>query len=454
MIANQPVSPMLTRCLVFVVASSTLFSSAPRAQQRAPAPCDQYEAAVRANPNNVDAAASFGRCSVRDYEMVAPSGDSSRLAFRSSWAAALRAVRHAVELDPSDSRAYRPLFDILFAESRDGCSFITSICTHVAANLRDGDSVITTPRLVRLDGPGIDTYDEVIRASQAGNRPNLLEARTLAERWASVAANDPRPHEYLGRARLRLGDPLSATAALERAALLGTAASRRNLFWYRIEALVKSDRGVDARRVLDEAEDDTGRDTTRLASFTLAAFRALVGQHRPPQTDSTRAGLLRARLDSLMRNRAPAPPPEPAFSQLLLAGDTAAARRVLARMDSALDVRNGAMRFAQVGRTHLGSAEHHLALGDTAGAEALLAEVEQVLNSRRFQFIVVPTYDGGPPWLGRAWLLAGDLAAARRRFSDAARMYRRIIGLWGGGDPELEPFVREARARLASLPAR
>ncbi|HET7372217.1 MAG TPA: hypothetical protein VFJ20_02500, partial [Gemmatimonadaceae bacterium] len=63
--------------------------------------------------------------------------------------------------------------------------------------------------------------------------------------------------------------------------------------------------------------------------------------------------------------------------------------------------------------------------------------------------------DAGPrPWLGGAWLLAGDLAAARRRLPDAARMYRRVIGLWGGGDADLQPVVGEARAKLASLPVR
>jgi hypothetical protein len=102
---------------------------------------------------------------------------------------------------------------------------------------------------------------------------------------------------------------------------------------------------------------------------------------------------------------------------------------------------------------HLGSAGNHLALGDTAGAEARLAEIEQVLNDGRFQFTVSVMY-GDRPWLGRAWMLSGDLAAARRRFSEAARMYRRVIGLWAGGDSDLQPLVGAARAKLESLPAR
>jgi hypothetical protein len=86
----------------------------------------------------------LGRCTVRDEEMVAPDGDSSRLAFRSSWTTALRALRHAVELNPGYVPAYQPLFFILFAETRDGCWHATGMCSHVASIVRDGDSVITT----------------------------------------------------------------------------------------------------------------------------------------------------------------------------------------------------------------------------------------------------------------------------------------------------------------------
>lgn len=446
---------MLNRCLVSLAACCALSSSSLGAQQRAPTPCDQYEAAVNADPKNLEAAVSLGRCSFRDYEMVAPQGDSSRLAFRSSWTTALRALRHAVELDPSFSSAYRPLFAILFAETRDGCSFATGQCTHVAPIVREGDSVITTPRLVRLNVPGIGPYDEVLQESRARNRGNLSEARALAERWATVAANDWRPHDYLGRALLRLGDPAAASNELERAAALGTAANRRELFWDRLEALVKSDRGADARRALDEAVSDPAHDTIRLGKHAVANLNALLGRFRPPPVDSARERQNRQRLDSILRSRPPAPPAGPGFSQLLAAGDTVGARRMLARMDSAVAPPAGMMtRFPRAGPEHFQSARYHLAVGDTAAAEARLAEIEQVFNDPRFPFSISLMRAGPPPWLGSAWLLAGDLAAARRRLPDAARMYRRVVGLWGGGDPDLQPVVGEARARLASLPVR
>jgi len=53
--------------------------------------------------------------------------------------------------------------------------------------------------------------------------------------------------------------------------------------------------------------------------------------------------------------------------------------------------------------------------------------------------------------MGHAWALSGDVAAARGRTDDAARMYRRVIGLWEGGDPDTRPVVDHARTRLAAL---
>jgi hypothetical protein len=153
------------------LAAITLFPPGVRALQRTPEACDKYEAVVRADPNNLDAAASLGQCSVRDHEMVAPGGDSTQLMFRSSWSTALRALRHAVELDPGYARAYRPLFRILFADTRDGCSSVTGECRHVSPVLRVADSVITKPRPVHLNLRSLDSYEEAfVKASPPGGR--------------------------------------------------------------------------------------------------------------------------------------------------------------------------------------------------------------------------------------------------------------------------------------------
>jgi hypothetical protein len=112
----------------------------------------------------------------------------------------------------------------------------------------------------------------------------------------------------------------------------------------------------------------------------------------------------------------------------------------------------GMRRFPRVDETTLFSAEQHLALGDTLGAEARLSEIERPFNDQRFQY--VGTMYAAGTWSGRAWLLSGDVAAARGRREEASRMYRRVIGLWGGGDANLKAVVDQARARLAALSAR
>jgi len=183
----------------------------------------------------------------------------------------------------------------------------------------------------------------------------------------------------------------------------------------------------------------------------VAGLNALLGRYRPPPVDSARA---RQRIPSELTSEPPPSHPQLSFSERLAARDTAGARRVLASMDSAMFSTHIVRRVGSVGPEHLASAEHHLAVGDTAGAETLLAQIEQPLNDSPFQFNVSLLLGTARPWLGRAWSLSGDLAAARRRPEAAARMYRRVIGLWGGGDPDLTPVVNRARARLDSLSRR
>jgi len=365
---------MLRRCLVVLAVYCVLDPVCLGSQTTAPAPCDRFRAAVEADPKNLGAAVSLGLCTLEDEEMVAPGGDSSRLAFRSSWGTALRALRHAVEIDPTYDGAYRPLFYMLFADTRDGCSRSTGKCLHVAPILREGDSVLTPPRLVRSSPGGGSPYEGVVRETRASSQANIAEARALAERWASAAPNDRRPHEYLGRAFLRQGDPAAAANELELAAALGDAASRRELFWYRLEALVKSGRGVDARRVLDEAVNDPGRDTSALRAYTVAGLNELLGRNRPPPVDSARMRQMdsirmranRMRIDSMSRTLQSNPPARRGFSALLADGDTLEARRQLAQLDSTLARMSGGNSLPRVTAMHLGSATNHLALADTA----------------------------------------------------------------------------------------
>jgi tetratricopeptide (TPR) repeat protein len=425
------------------------------ALQRAPEPCDRYEAAISNDPANREAAVRLGQCAIRDYEMIAPGGDSTRLMFRSNWNTPLRALRSVVDLDPAYDRAYRPLFRMLLSETRDGCSFITSRCVHVSSVRRDGDTLVTIPMRV-IEGPDVEPYDDVVRESQTNWGPSMVEIRTRAERWAAAAPNDYRPYEYIGRALLRLGETDRAVDALERAAAMGTPASRRALLWERIEALIKTNRGADARRVLDEAENDPQRDTTQVWSHTVAGLNAVVGRNRlPPRPlpDSAAMRRNRERMEAILRARRSRPATmEQSFEDLLAAGDTTGAKRALARLDSLFISRPGRTLVPSVGAQHLTSAEYRLALGDTAGAEVRLAEIDRVLDRHHYEFSWSLASGVPTPWLARGWSLGADVAAARGRPADAARLYRRVIGLWGGGDAELQPVVDRARERLAALP--
>ena len=434
-----------------VLASMTLISfAAPGATdaQRPAEACDRLESAFRAAPDDIAAAAAFGRCAARDEEMVAPDGDSTRLVFRSSWTSALRALRRVVQVNPTYGRAYRPLFRILFAESRDGCSWIIGACEYVSPVIRDGDTIITIPRRV-VTNASADTYEQVVQQSQETRHANLVEARDIAVRWAAAAPQVAEAHAYLGRAILRLGNADSARVELELAASLGTRDDRRALFWDRMEALIKSEHGADARRVLDETVADPQRDTMQLRNFAIANLNALLGRNRPAPVDSVLARRARARIDSVIRANPLPAVRRPTLAELVAKGDTNAARKLLAREDS-VDAQRRDRRFPRADESTLWSAQQHLTLGDTAGAFSQLGQIERLFNDRRFRYVTVPL-GGSRPWLGRVWLLSGDLAAARGHTDEARKMYARVVGLWDGGDAEVNPIVADARRRLESL---
>jgi tetratricopeptide (TPR) repeat protein len=424
-------------------------------QLRPPASCEPFRTAVTADPNNLDAAVRLGQCTLRDLSLIAPGGDSTRLAFRSSWTVALRALRHAIEVDPTYARAYRPLFRILLSEMRDGCSYETGYCLHVAPILRDADSIVTPPRLVAEDG-SIDPYDDIRREWQERSRANLEEARAIATRWAAVAPNDPQPHAYLGRSLLLLGEHAAAAGELELAASLGTPASRRELFWARTEALVKSNRGADARRVLDEAASDPARDTSNSLAYAIWRLNGLLGRQRPMPVDSAVLRRYRPQIDSMRRNPPPLARPvrEPTIQELIASGDSAGARRLLARMDSAEWTRRDARVSPRFSPWHLDLARYHLALGDTAEAEDRLEKIGEPFETGRFQVGVGLMYRDPHTWLGHLWMLRGDVAVARGRADEARAMYRRVIGLWEGADADVQSVVGEARVRLAALDRR
>jgi predicted TPR repeat methyltransferase len=55
------------------------------------------------------------------------------------------------------------------------------------------------------------------------------------------------------------------------------------------------------------------------------------------------------------------------------------------------------------------------------------------------------------PYLAPAQLRLGEIAERQGRTDAAVEHYSRVIELWHNADAPLQPFVREARARLAKL---
>ena len=126
---------------------------------------------------------------------------------------------------------------------------------------------------------------------------------------------------------------------------------------------------------------------------------------------------------------------------LALAGetpDTGAARAALSAPDSTVPKAN-----YYVYRRPL-AAQAYLELGEYQTALNLLESFEpDVLASRGFD----------PRWgmLGRVRLLRGDIHVKLGHVAEAREEYRRVLAQWKGADPALEPYVRQARARLAAL---
>ena len=122
--------------------------------------------------------------------------------------------------------------------------------------------------------------------------------------------------------------------------------------------------------------------------------------------------------------------PEPGFPELLAAGDTAGARRSLARMDSAMAPSVNQTRFARAGGEYLWSATYHVALRDTAGAEKQLAEIERVLEYRPFQYSLGLLFSDPQPWMGQAWSLGRSRGSAGKAGGSCAHVSprHRIVG--------------------------
>lgn len=473
--------------------------------------CAAYAALVRADSGDVDAWYNLGECNYHDDEVVAATGDTSRLAFRASFNTALRAFSRALDLDPTYHLAYAHIPDILQAANRSGCRGAPlANCrrgqTLSAVLLRDHDSLVTIPR--RLGENGELMGEPSTPAEQAAaRRANALLARDLAARWVAAGANEWRAHGVYGEALFVTGDRTGAERELALAARgARTVPERLRLFLGRIGLALKLDRPGDAALLADSL--GLVADSAALAPVRAAA--AVVGVtfgrfHRAellpnpggaggtsrhlPALAAAFAGLVPdtlARIEEAWASQVTAglPPERRAaasrsvllllstvtfhfrragatldsssanplmrFQAFLAAGDSSRARHALLALDSSL---TGRPPDAPDDGLLLFAAESHLELGDSATALARMLE----FGSRWVSFM--PPIFGQAAgvnvpssWLwGRAWLLLGDLAAAAGRPEEARRAYRFVVGLWEGGEAAAQPAVTRSREALARL---
>jgi tetratricopeptide (TPR) repeat protein len=460
--------------------------------------CESYASLLHADSSDVEAWYNLGECNFHDDQVVPSPRDSARMVFRGNWNLAVRAFRRSVDLDPTYHLALQHIPDMLEATSRGACR--GTPCgpqnSYVAAVLRDGDTLVTTP--VRTT-EGRELGRQFAEASRTNARYlNLVQARRVVQEWVSAGPNEPRARRTLAHLTLRTGDPAGAERMYAQVA--SATATRLELpqIWLdRIELLLKLDRAAEALTLADSfaaAADSLGqRNLVAVLGMPFGRIRRaaeVLGRQTPAAIRPFIPAILRAVAglsdDSLVlaESTAVAIIPQAALvSQLqplvvwgvrhprrrmflpldtgsadqrmqlasvFLSGDTAGARRLLVPFDSSALSRPAE---ATEDGSLLLSAEVHLVLGDTALALDRLLEFERRWLYQPLVEVVGP---GGIPtsllW-GRTWLLMGDLAAALGRRDVTQRAYRRVTAMWSIADPEFQPAVQRARSRLETLGA-
>jgi tetratricopeptide (TPR) repeat protein len=219
------------------------------------------------------------------------------------------------------------------------------------------------------------------------------------------------------------------------------------------------------------------------SALTIAGERGLAPEYLGVTLDLATADVLRAaprdavrRLDAALR-RFPLhdlPPLDRPYAMLAgayaLAGESGRARELLADWETT-GVRGEDARWLRAARAAVAVAEGRgddavadarafgtryfcrsctaalLALGhDAAGrSDSALAQWEAYATSpQRFVW-----WDS--PQLARAYQRLGELYEARGSADQAVEWYGRFVDLWSGADPELQPVVRDARARIQRL---
>jgi TolB-like protein len=478
-------------------------------RQRYADACTIFGHMVQADSTDVEAWYELGECSYHDPVVVAVGGDSTHLAFRSSWNTMLRAFRRTLDLDPTYHLAFQHIQDALLSGNRSGCLLrgTAETCSPQNSGVqgtlrRSGDSLLTEPVNSAVN-PQAVMAQQLDAVRQHARRQNLEDARRGALAWLAAGPTESRPRMAYARILLRLGEPGRADSVARLVTNLsrGSRTETGNFMADRIEIALKIDNWAEANRladslraftdsiagarnlgllmhaVLGHSRDlDAGAATIQGPDWVKRYFqlegRAFMGapadsvidaeaefaRNAIPsagvaRTATTIAGTLVWYDPRLRGNRWPASDtasgdPRLKLMSMLATGDTARFRVALARYDSI----GGTLTEEPDAGLALPGAYAHLAVGDTAGALVWLRRFrDQTWNRSAVLDQIAPGFGFQGLLWARTFQLMGDLTAATGQRDEARQAYRRLIGMWEHGDPDVQPAVARAREALSHL---
>ena len=377
----------------------------------------------------------------------------------------------SVDYNPSKViAAYRSALAI----DPDNTIALNNLAGQLAAERRWAEAETLATRATQVDSSGF-YYDNLIEA-QVG-RGHLADARATAEQWAKVA---PAPFLNFHRAALAANEGDYAASerylhALDRAAQgsPGLKALAASLLARASERRGKLAEATQHFRDEMELEEARGLPQEYLnAAASLAEFE-ISYRNRPAAGLAILAGALAKHpLDSI-------PPLDRPHARLAWiyarAGDVDLAKRLMRQFER--DVPEGIRR----GMWWRHWPEGYIALADGRKADALAAfragydeagecmvcglyELAGVYESMGQADSAIAFYEravstpatfgrliGDGPTLAPSLKRLGELYEAKGDRKKATEYYGRFVELWKDADPELQPGVKEIRARLARL---
>lgn len=461
-----------------------------------------YGQLIRRDSADVDAWYGMGESWFHDPDVA--SGHATAMS------EALRAFRHTLNLDPDYVLAYEHIGQMLAGAGRPGASFVlmpdesfvlaqrpapgAPIPARVESASRRAQQaavdlavnwVATQPTAPRAHGALVDSY---IASGRYG------DAMSEVQRFRAVGGDQPerpfveaRVHFAAGRvdeaaeilsAALDSTSPEDFRARDGTPSIFGDIASAANVFAYQ-GSLEQAARTLDlADRVRNEVYpylgpglgvgDHWGRSalsqlyaaagvpTASLRQIwerTAEEARVVPKAKRAPIIGSGASAAIglfaglesdtNAIVELAALSEEPLPPEVRAL--LAMAGpqasakDSLAARRALAEADSA----PSKMMMYHPFKRPL-AAQAYAALGDYAAALAMLDGFEPEMQPGR-------RFDARWAMLGRVRLYRANLLERQGQKAKARTEYERVLAQWSHADESVQPYVREARARLAAL---